>query len=122
MKIGRISIEADGSAHFDGVLIGKISRLVIDQDALSRRGSISISPVDRSVDFIPIAREMAMHNLLATFDFDGEFWPNSYTREGQWYAETSTSAGIITNELGVSAAIPAEYDEHYGKDTMLGTY
>lgn len=122
MKIGRVSIEEDSSVHLDGILVGKVSRLVIDQDSVGRRGSLSVTPVDSSVDFIPIAREMAMYNLLATFDFDGEFWPNSYTRDGQWYAETSTSAGIVTSELGVSAAIPMEYDEHYGKDTMLGTY
>jgi hypothetical protein len=123
MNIGRVIIEMDGSAYFDGDLIGKASRVAISQDLDGRHGSISIFPMDRSVDFMAIARDMALYNLQTTFDFDGEFWPNSYVKEGKWLAEMPGKDGIIVvSDLGVAASGEQEPDEHSGDYTLLGTY
>lgn len=124
MNIGKLSIGNDGAVTFDGNSIGRITKLFIEQDTYGRSGSVSISPVDNSIDMIGIARDLATSNLCVTFDFRQAFWPNSFVRDGEWHIEIPSSTGGDTQiiPLGVTRAAPSGLDLLDIEDLMISGY
>jgi hypothetical protein len=124
MNIGKLNIGNDGAVTFDGSSIGRITKLFIEQDAYGRSGSVSIFPVDSSIDMLEIARDLATSNLCVTFDFSQSFWPNSFVRDGEWHIEIPSSTGGDTQiiSLGVARAAPSGLDLLDVEDLMISGY
>lgn len=124
MNIGKLNIGNDGAVTFDGNSVGRIAKLFIEQDAYGRSGSVSIFPVDNSIDMVEIARDLATSNLCVTFDFSQSFWPNSFVRDGEWHIEIPSSTGSDTQiiPLGVARVTPPDLDLLDTEDLMISGY
>lgn len=124
MNIGKVTIGSGGAVSFDGVHIGHIANLIVEQDIYGRHGSVSIVPVDNSLDMVAIAKDLAESNLCVTFDFKQSFWANSFAKDGEWHIElpASTATGTEVIPLGIKKTSSPGPDLSDPEDLMLGIY
>ena len=108
MQIGRLKIDGEGRVFFDGQNIGCITSMDLHQKRNLRHGNIGIQPNGRDLSFVEISTELAAHGLSTSFDFYGEFWPNSFIRNGQWFAEIPDGKKTVVVPLNISAPTPQE--------------
>lgn len=108
MNIGKIKINLDGSVLFNNRHIGSVSALSLHQRPGVRHGNVGIQPSVKDISFTEVATELAAHSLSVTFDFYGEFWSNSFIRDGQWFAEIPDGNKTVVVPLNISAPIPEE--------------
>ena len=87
MNIGNISISQTGHVFFNTKLVGTVARFDFHARLSAQCGHLSLSPCESDEDMQIMAKELATSGISLSLDFYGEFWPNSYVKDGMWHME-----------------------------------
>jgi len=78
--------------------VGRISDLKLSWKENQISGNVSVIP-SGVMSFVEFAAALAAVDISAEYHVPGEFWPNSYKRNGEWYAEYWDGRFVVTKKL-----------------------
>lgn len=118
MNIGNLSISPTGHVFYGVELIGTAVRFEFRCAGPVRSGHLSIRPCECSLAPEALASHLAHNGLSLSIDIYGEFWPNSYVRDGHWFFEAAPGEIV---PLNIAAQKPQEEEEHFDA-CLTGVY
>lgn len=118
MNIGNITISPSGHVFLGLELIGTVIYFRFDCSIDSMSGHMSLRKCESTIEIEEIARHLATHGIALIVDVYGQFWPNSFIKDDEWYIEKNPGEVSL---LGVKAKV-SKIKAVFPDDSMTGVY